>query len=931
MHQHLVGKPLEGFAEFAMTVAAQGAVLLKNRPEVLPLDELDTVAIFGRTQINYYRSGTGSGGAVNVISSCNLLDAMRARCGTRVNEVLAQHYAQWVNTHPFDNGGGGWAQEPWFQQEMPLSDEMVLQAKQASNKAVVVIGRTAGEDKDNADVPGGYRLTEEELEMLRAVCLHFDHVIVVLNVSSIIDMSWAESPQLRPHIGAILYAWHGGPDGSKAVASLLCGDITPSGKLTDTIACSLDDYPSTPCWGDSAQNIYQEDIYVGYRYFETFRPQQVLYPFGFGLSYTRFAIHSLSMKRDIDNPLSFQITAKVDNVGERYAGSEVVQIYLEAPQGQLGKPSRALVAFTKSRVLQPGEGETLTMTVTLEQLASWDDSGATGNPNCWVLEAGVYRFWGGNSVRNLQPISMQGEAGYTQPMLRLLSCHEEALAPTVSFTRLRPGKRLQSGTWLEEWEEVPRRKTALRERIVARLPQPLEIVGDKGIKLDDVAQGNARMDDFIAQLNIEELACLVRGEGMCSHKVTPGVASPFGGTGDSLLDKGIPLAATADGPSGIRMDNGAYATLMPSGTLLASTWDPVLVERLYVMEGKELQQNQIDLLLGPGMNIHRHPLNGRNFEYFSEDPLVTGMMAVAMVNGIRSGGGIATLKHFACNNQEHARAQADSVVSARALREIYLKGFEYAVKQGSAMAIMTAYNPINGHWSASNYCLNTTILRDDWGFRGIVMTDWWAKMNDAINGGVATVNNIAAMIRAQNDLYMVVNNNGAEINAGDDNTLTALEEGTLTLGELQRCAHNILMFMLHTQVVKRGDKPKVNVPTIAADRTLFIEDAIKIAPESRLRFSDTLAIYIEDGCVYDLLVSVNSAAMPLAQTATNLLLNGKFVATVQTRGTLGQRVTQKLCRVLLEPGYYRVETEVINPGLNIDWLEFRNMGSSGSR
>jgi beta-glucosidase len=196
---------------------------------------------------------------------------------------------------------------------------------------------------------------------------------------------------------------------------------------------------------------------------------------------------------------------------------------------------------------------------------------------------------------------------------------------------------------------------------------------------------------------------------------------------------------------------------------------------------------------------------------------------------------------------------------------------------------------------------------------------------------VATVNNTAAMIRAQNDLYMVVNNNGAEINAGDDNTLSALEEGTLTLGELQRCAHNILMFMLHTQVVKRGDKPKVNVPTIAADRTLFIEDAIKIAPESRLRFSDTLAIYIEDGCVYDLLVSVNSAAMPLAQTATNLLLNGKFVATVQTRGTLGQRVTQKLCRVLLEPGYYRVETEVINPGLNIDWLEFRNMGSSGSR
>lgn len=930
MHQRLRGKPLEGFAEFSMNVAAQGAVLLKNRPETLPLESLDRVAIFGRTQINYYRSGTGSGGAVNVIATCNLLEAMRERCGARVNGLLAQRYEQWVMTHPFDNGGGGWAQEPWHQQEMPLDDDVVAQAKRVSNKAVVVIGRTAGEDKDNADVPGGYRLTELEYAMLRTVCRYFSNVIVVLNVSSIMEMSWAEDPLLRPHLGAILYAWHGGPDGGRAVAALLCGEVTPSGKLTDTIARSLDDYPSSACWGNSEQNIYQEDIYVGYRYFETFCPQQVLYPFGFGLSYTRFAIHSLHAERMVDNPLFFQITAKVDNVGERFAGSEVVQIYLEAPQGALGKPTRALVAFAKTRILQPGESETLTLTVPLERLASWDDSGVTGNPHCWVLEPGLYRFWGGNCVNQLQAVRVQGEEGYTQPLLRVLSCHEQALAPTVSFSRLRPGKRAQPGVWQAEWEEVPRRKISLRERIHDRLPPALAITGDKGFKLVDVVDGRVSMEAFIAQLSAEELACLVRGEGMCSHKVTPGVASAFGGTGDSLLEKGIPLAATADGPSGIRMDNGAHATLMPSGTLLASTWDPVLVERLYVMEGKELQQNQIDLLLGPGMNIHRHPLNGRNFEYFSEDPLLTGMMAAAMVRGIRSGGGIATLKHFACNSQEHARAQADAVVSARALREIYLKGFEYAVKQGGAMAVMTAYNPVNGHWSASNYCLNTTILRDDWGFNGIVMTDWWAKMNDAIGGGEATVNNTAAMIRAQNDLYMVINNNGAEINAGNDNTLSALAEGSLTLGELQRSARNILSFMLHTQVVKRGEVPKVNVPTMAADASLYIEDAINIAPESRLRYSDTLAIHIEREGVYDLLVSVNSPAMPLAQTATNLLFNGKFVATVQTRGTMGKTVTQKLCRVQLLPGYYQVQTEEIKPGLAIDWLEFRRVASPES-
>lgn len=928
MHQQRRGQPLEGFAEFAMAVAAQGAVLLKNRPQTLPLEPQDTVAIFGRTQINYYRSGTGSGGAVNVVASCTLLDAMRERCGARVNGGLAQRYEQWVMTHPFDNGGGGWAQEPWFQQEMPLSDEVVAQASRVSDKAVVVIGRTAGEDKDNADVPGGYRLSDAEYAMLTAVCQRFNNVIVVLNVSSIIDMSWSEDPALRPHIGAILYAWHGGPDGSRAVASLLCGDVTPSGKLTDTLASSLEEYPSAACWGDSVQNIYQEDIYVGYRYFETFRPQAVLYPFGFGLSYTRFAIHSLKAELIVDTSLVLRFTAKVDNVGEQFAGSEVVQIYLEAPQGVLGKPSRQLVAFAKTRVLAPGESETLMLVVPLERLASWDDSGATGNPNCWVLEAGTYRFWGGNQVRNLQPISVHGEEGYVQPMLRVISCHEQALAPTVAFSRLRPGKRLQTGAWLEEWEETPKRKVSLRERIHSRLPPALSLTGDRGIRFADVVQGRADMAEFIAQLSPEELACLVRGEGMCSHKVTPGVASAFGGTGDSLLEKGIPLAATADGPSGIRMDNGAQATLMPSGMLLASTWDPALVERLYVMEGNELQRNQIDLLLGPGMNIHRHPLNGRNFEYFSEDPLLTGMMAAAMVRGIRSGGGIATLKHFACNSQELARAQADAVVSARALREIYLRGFEYAVKQGGAMAVMTAYNPINGHWSASNYCLNTTILRDDWGFRGIVMTDWWAKMNDAIAGGEATVNNTAAMIRAQNDLYMVINNNGAEINAGEDNTLAALADGTLTLGELQRCASNILSFMLHTQVVKRGEVPKVVVPTIIPDNTVYIEDAIKIAPESRLRYAEPLAIYIQHEGVYDLLVSVSAAAMPLAQTATNLLFNGKFVATVQTRGTMGQKVTQKLCRVQLQSGYYRVETEVIKVGLEIDWLEFKSIVAS---
>ncbi|VUS48369.1 glycoside hydrolase family 3 protein [Klebsiella spallanzanii] len=924
MFDSKAGTPLEGFAEFATAAAAEGAVLLRNDRGMLPLSAQQPVSVFGRTQINYYRSGTGSGGAVNVVSHTTLLQALRARSSGTLNESLAALYEQWVNDHPFDNGGGVWAAEPWFQQEMPLSDEQIRQARAVSTQAVIVLGRTAGEDQDNADVEGGYRLTADEMRLLHQVCREFDEVVVVLNTAGLIDLSWADDPLLRKRIRALLYVWHGGSDGAQAAASLLYGDVTPSGKLVSSIVMSLDDHPASPCWGAQAQNLYQEDIYVGYRYFETFCPQRLQFPFGFGLSYTRFTLQSVRAEAFGDH---IQASVTVTNSGDAFSGKEVVQIYLQAPQGTLGKPARVLVAFAKTRLLQPGESETLTLRIPLERFASLDDSGATGHPHCYVMEPGVYRLLMGNSVRDLQLLSVDGEAGYTQKTLRVLSRHQQVLAPTVPFVRIKPVADGDDGRYLIEWEDVPRREINLRARIEERLPQTITLTGNQGLTLSDVAEGDATMNAFIAQLSVEELACLVRGEGMCSHKVTPGVASAFGGIADSLLDKGIPVASTADGPSGIRMDNGAKATLLPSGTLLASSWDPILVERLYVMEGKELLRNGIDLLLGPGMNIQRHPLNGRNFEYFSEDPLLTGMMAAAVVRGIRSGGGIATLKHFACNNQEFARAKADSVVSERALREIYLKGFEYAVKSGSANAVMTAYNPINGYHAASNYDLTTTVLREEWGFRGVVMTDWWATMNDPVDGGAASTHNTAAMIRAQNDLYMVVNNNGAEVNAGEDNTLEALTTGELTLGELQRCARNILDFMLQTQVFKRGKMPRAGIIRLAADPACdeACHGAIKIAEQSRLRYDDELVLSVERAAVYDVLVSVHANGAPLAQTACNLLLNEQFVATIQTNGTLGREIVQKLCRIELQPGKYRVGFDFIKPGLVVDWLELKHV------
>lgn len=924
MFDSKAGTPLEGFAEFATAAAAEGAVLLRNDRGMLPLSAQQPVSVFGRTQINYYRSGTGSGGAVNVVSHTTLLQALRARSSGTLNESLAALYEQWVNDHPFDNGGGVWAAEPWFQQEMPLSDEQIRQARAVSTQAVIVLGRTAGEDQDNADVEGGYRLTADEMRLLHQVCREFDEIVVVLNTAGLIDLSWADDPLLRKRIRALLYVWHGGSDGAQAAASLLYGDVTPSGKLVSSIVMSLDDHPASPCWGAQAQNLYQEDIYVGYRYFETFCPQRLQFPFGFGLSYTRFTLQSARAEAFGDH---IQASVTVTNSGDAFSGKEVVQIYLQAPQGALGKPTRVLVAFAKTRLLPPGESETLTLRIPLERFASLDDSGATGHPHCYVMEPGVYRLLMGNSVRDLQLLTVDGEAGYTQKTLRGLSRHQQVLAPTVPFVRIKPVADGDDGRYLIEWEDVPRREINLRARIEERLPQTITLTGNQGLTLSDVAEGRATMNTFIAQLSVEELACLVRGEGMCSHKVTPGVASAFGGVADSLLEKGIPLASTADGPSGIRMDNGAKATLLPSGTLLASSWDPILVERLYVMEGKELLRNGIDLLLGPGMNIQRYPLNGRNFEYFSEDPLLTGMMAAAVVRGIRSGGGIATLKHFACNNQEFARAKADSVVSERALREIYLKGFEYAVKFGGASAVMTAYNPINGYHAASNYDLTTTVLREEWGFRGIVMTDWWATMNDPVDGGAASTHNTAAMIRAQNDLYMVVNNNGAEVNAGGDNTLEALAKGELTLGELQRCAINILDFIMQTQVFKRGDKPRADIIRLAAEpgRAGAGQGAIKIAEQSRLRYDEDLVLSVEQTAIYDVLVSVYANGAALAQTACNLLLNEQFVATIQTNGTLGREIVQKLCRIELQPGKYRVGFDFIKPGLVVDWLELKHV------
>ncbi|WP_310551304.1 glycoside hydrolase family 3 protein [Paenibacillus glufosinatiresistens] len=921
-----LGVPLEGFAEFSRRSASEGAVLLKNDGQTLPLRKGERVSIFGRTQIDYYRSGTGSGGSVHVAYTTHLLGGLRSKSGLAVDEELAAVYEQWIAENPFDNGGGGWAAEPWHQREMPLTDELVAGARSRSDKAVIVIGRTAGEDQDNADEPGSYRLTEEEKAMLERVTAHFEQTVVVLNVSNIIDMSWLNAADYVHPIASVIYAWHGGMEGGNAIADVLSGEVTPSGKLTDTIARSIGDYPSTRNHGNEFANLYQEDIYVGYRYFETFCPDRVQFEFGFGLSYTTFSIAPGEARLSSDKGGSvLNLEAVVTNTGTAYAGQEVVQVYYEAPQGLLGRPAKALAAFAKTGLLKPGESETVTLNFPVHRMAAYDDEGVTGHRSAYVLEAGTYVLHVGSSVRRAAKIRVEGREGYLVPELTLVEQLQEAGAPAQSFRRLKPGTRKNDGTYEPQWTEVPTRRISMAERIEQNLPGELKQTGDLGYTLRDVQEERIRMEAFIAQLDDKDLAAIVRGEGMSSPLVTPGTASAFGGVSDALAGFGIPVACTADGPSGIRMDSGHKATQVAIGTLLAATWNPALVEELYVLEGQELLRNGIDTLLGPGLNIRRSPLNGRNFEYFSEDPLVTGIFAAACTRGIRRGGSNATLKHFACNSQEKYRSKVDAVVSERALREIYLKGFQIAVVEGGAKSIMTAYNPVNGHWSASNYDLNTTILRGEWGFQGIVMTDWWAQMNDPVEGGTADPKNTAAMVRAQNDLYMVVSNYGAEVNASGDNTLEALGDGRLTRGELQRCAANICGFIMQAPVFFREQGTWETVQSFSGDSGLSPEGAAELPEEGGAitpNPSGVTRVAVRRSGEYRMFATVMSEGDHLAQSACNVTLGGEPVTTIQTNGTGGRRIRLKQVKVRLEAGVYEMKLEFVKPGLHIETIEF---------
>ncbi|MBP3426768.1 MAG: glycoside hydrolase family 3 protein [Clostridia bacterium] len=772
---------MNAFAETARRTVAEGCVLLRNKNRALPLEPGCRTAVFGRAQMNYFKSGMGSGGMVNVRYITGIYEALVQDGSLRLDANLRTAYEEFVKAHPFD-AGCGWATEPWFQQEMPLTESLVREAAARNDAALVIIGRTAGEDKDNSDAPGSFRLTDEEARMLELVCRHFPRTAVLLNTGNIIDMTWAE----RYSPAAILYVWQGGQDGGPGAADVVTGRISPSGRLTDTIARRVEDYPSHEGFGSRDELIYAEDIYVGYRYFESFAPDRVLYPFGYGLSYTRFTHEPLSLTWDES---AVRILHRVTNIGD-YASKEVVQVYAQLPQGTLGQPSRVLCGYAKTDMLSPGQAQDVELIIPADCLASYDDSGASGHRSCMVMERGEYRLYSGHNVREAI-LAGSFALDHTQIIKQLA----EACAPEKPFDRLRPVNGQIA------WEHAPLRTASPAEHRARCIPAEIPQTGDKGLRLEDVAAGRCSMEAFIAQLTDEDLCCIVRGEGMSSPRVTPGTAGAFGGVSDRLVEHfGIPTACCADGPSGIRMDCGNKAFAMPNGTCQACTWNDALIEELYIYEGLEMRKYQVDSLLGPGINIHRHPLCGRNFEYFSEDPLLTGRMAAAQLRGLGKSDVTGTIKHYACNNQEKHRSFVSAIVSERALRQIYLRAFEIAVREGGARSIMTSYNPLNGVYTASHYDLVTRILREQWGFTGIVMTDWWAKGTE--EGCEPSIRNVAAMVRAQNDLFMVTGNPSG--NSNNDDSAIALQEGRVTRAEYQRSAMNICRFVMDTPAFRRS-------------------------------------------------------------------------------------------------------------------------------
>lgn len=770
-------KAFEPMPPVTLKASEESAVLLKNINDALPVKAEETVSVFGRCQIDYFYVGYGSGGDVNAPYQVSLIDGLKNR-KVNIYQPVLSFYENWCAKNPVSHGF--WGHWPMNYPEPELEVGLVKTAGEGCDKAIVVIGRAAGEDRENRLEKGSYYLTDAEIKMLDTVTAYFGSVTVLMNCGNIIDMSWTE--KYGDKISAVVYVWQCGMESGNALANILTGKANPCGKLPCTIARHYEDYPGAEDFGGRDYNNYTEDIFVGYRYFETFCRDRVLYPFGYGLSYTDFEITPVSFEQK-ENGFEFLVSVK--NIGS-VRGKEVVQLYVSSPQGALSKASRSLVAFAKTDELAPNECEKLRLACSFYDIASFDDTGKSGHKFAYIIEKGEYSFYIGNCVRT--DIS----AGKAQLDGAVIEQLNEICGVKDGFERITAKE--ENGGLVIKKERLEPSKPYLMDRIEKNLPAEIGFKGDRGFKLTDVSNGKITLDDFVSQLSNEELEALTRGQGMMNSNLgVVGNAGALGGIIPSLRDKGVRPIITTDGPAGIRIKK--YTSLIPCGTALAATWNCPLVKELTSVTGAEMVKHGSDVLLAPGMNIQRNVLCGRNFEYFSEDPVLTGRMGGAYVSGIQSNGVSACPKHFACNNQETRRTKSDSRLSQRALREIYLKGFEICVRESKPLNIMTSYNKINGVWSHYNYDLVTTVLRKEWGYQGNVMTDWW--MQKSKSPEFPNIRDNAYRVRAQVDVLMPGGKRTAKSYKSDGTLLKTLgRKNGITRAELERSAKNVLSLVL---------------------------------------------------------------------------------------------------------------------------------------
>lgn len=774
----------------SLQAACEGMVLLKNNNSLLPLKKGSSVAVFGTAQFDYVRGGGGSG-EVTVSYTRNIYEGfkMKEEDGlVTVYEPISDFFRESVSARKEERGQGARCDQP------VIPEELMNAAKKSADTAVLTICRYSweGADRKQGDDKGDYYLSESEKALKEQIAKYFDHIVVIYDVGAVIDSEWFKADD---RFEAVLMAWQAGIEGGLAIADTVCGVSNPSGRLVDTFPDSFDAFPSSAHFNDSQEYAdYNEDIYVGYRYFESFPKQKkhVNYAFGYGLSYTDFEVkcesvkvvsdtgNSASVKGPAGDTIVFSISVK--NTG-KVAGKNAVAVYFHAPNGKLWKAARAMGLFAKSKLLQPGESDQLELRLPVREMASYDDLGHIAR-SAYVLEKGEYEFFLGADVSQAELMSFTysvAEDTVTEQLSARCIPHRlaERLIGDGSYEKLPTDDSPITGrsTAYNNWT-VPTGRVIVHDIAACRKSCGTGATIDTGSDVVNevpdflkVADGKQGLDEFVDSLPVEVLIEMLGGQP------NTGVSNTFGM--GNFAEFNIPNVTTADGPAGLRINagRGVTTTAWPVATMLACTWNTELVEQVGAAGGLEVKENHIGLWLTPAMNIHRSPLCGRNFEYYSEDPVMTGKMGAAMIRGIQSSGVGATMKHFATNNKEENRMICDSRVSERALREIYLRGFEIAVKEGRPWAVMSSYNKLNGCYTSQNCDLLMGILRGEWGYDGMVTTDWmnWSAQVPEIKAG--------------NDLKMPIGE--------PKQVLEAYEKGELTREEIAVCAKRILMTILH--------------------------------------------------------------------------------------------------------------------------------------